>query len=130
MSHNTRPSRPSSGYDLFRKWIWISGCLSLNLTEYPFAVRVSFLHSLLVYIARPMKWVHKACHCVACDVNGTAEVPPTSPRLKIFSYFFLFQSLFIREGSSRRISPGGLADRIQPGEPSGIVDGRETARRT
>jgi hypothetical protein len=73
-------------------------------------------------------WLYKACHCITCNVNSTAEIPPTL--LKIFSYFFLFQSLFIRKGSSRRMSPGGLADPIQPGEPSGIVDGRGTARRT
>src|SRR5208337_5448526 len=44
---------------------------------------------------------------------------------RFFLRFSLLDVPYIYEGSSRRISPGGLADRIQPGEPSGIVDGRE-----
>src|SRR5438094_8636053 len=46
MSCGTRPSRPGGGYDLFGKWSWISGCLLLNLADYPIAVRVRFPHEI------------------------------------------------------------------------------------
>src|SRR5579872_5413364 len=108
MSDNARPSRLSSRYQRWRKGSCVSGCVFLNLAEYPFAVRVRFPHWSVVYMARQFESTFKDCHLIISNVNRKSD----SYRLPKFILTFpLAQSLFIRERSSRRILP---ADKAKP----------------
>lgn len=77
----------------------------------------------------PTKGVeYRACHSGVLGVNGTAEA--THSGQKIFSYFFLFQSLFISEGILAYFPLSSLVDPNHLGEPPGVADGRGMTRRT
>ena len=57
----------------------------------------------------------RACHSVVFHVNGTTKATQSAP--KIFSYFFLSQSLFISEGILAYFPFSSLVDPNYLGEP-------------